>query len=164
MSWRTELKNAVMGAIGNALGEQLKYIDSWNSQSKNHKDEETRAELGVYFEYVEIGRGLEYFLRTNARSSEKRPVLVRIHVLFNDFSNNSQDIAYDYADIITNALSGLKHRFIIGRISNVSEREDTSHKAMYEYQMDFAFYAKQDVITQEYEDRILGMNVEGTIV
>lgn len=145
MSWRHTLKTFVADQVVSALGTDFKGFGPWNSQTTNSDSEETFPEFYVFFEYSLVGDGLEYLLETNIQQSERVPVQITLHLVFQTFNDQNQDCAYDYAEKITCYLAGQKHELIHGRILKVSETEDTNHNALYDYQIAFGFQLKEDV-------------------
>lgn len=145
MSWRLDLKTFFADSVNTALGGGLDKFGPWNRQKDNFDTEETLPPLSVFFEYSTIGDGLEYLLSTNVRQADRVPVEVTLHVMFNSYTEQHQDLAYDYAEKITCELAGRKHPFVHGRIMKVGETEDVNHRAQYDYQISFAFWIKEAI-------------------
>lgn len=143
MSWRLDIKTYFADLIAEALGNDLFKFGPWNSQKINTDTEETLPPLSCFFEYSSIGDGLEYLLQTNIRQAERVPVQVTLHLVFNSYTEEYQDLAYDYAEKITQYISGRKHECISGRILKIGELEDANHAAQYDYQISFAFFIKE---------------------
>jgi hypothetical protein len=112
--------------------------------------EETLPDLAIFFEYSSIGDGIEYLLNRDIQQSERVPVEARLHIVFNNYNDQAQDLAYDYANEITCALVGKKHKLIHGRILKTSESEDINHRGQYEYQLSFGFW----IIDAVYNDTL----------
>ena len=150
-NWRTTIKTLFADFTLKAMGEEVNAFGAWNSQTTNNETEETYGPLAVFFEYSEIGDGLEYLKQSNVQQSERVPVIVTLHVIFSSYNEQTQDRAYDYAEKITAAISGRKHALISGVILKVGETEDVNHKAQYDYQMSFGFQLKEVVAPAEDE-------------
>jgi len=162
MSWRLELKTLFADYVFSAIGTELDKFGPWNSQQANYDTEETAPPLSVYFEYSEIGDGLEYLLQTNVRQADRVPVEVTLHIVFNSYTEEYQDLAYTYAEKITNELAGRKHDCIHGRIMKRGEREDSNHRGQYDYQMTFVFWVKEAVFKTGDEELIDGNPEDGS--
>lgn len=145
MSWRHTIKGLFAQKVVDALGTNFKGFGPWNSQTTNSDTEETFPEFYVYFEYSLVGDGLEYLLSTNIQQADRVPVEVTLHLVFHTFNDQFQDLAYEYAELITCYLAGQKHELIHGRILKVNELEDTNHDALYDYQITFGFQLKEAV-------------------
>lgn len=143
MNWRHEIKLFFADAVVTALGGDLKHFGAWNSQTDNTDTEETLAPLGIFFEYSQVGDGLEYLQSRDVQQAERVPVIVTLHILFNSYSDEFQDRAYEHAYKITNAINGLKHPCVHGKFLKVSETEDSNHRAQYDYQISFGFELKE---------------------
>ena len=96
-NWRLEIKQAFADFCAEALP-GLQYFGGYNSQELNSEKEETRPELGVFFEYSSIGDGLEYLLQRDMQQAERVPVEVSLHVVFNTYNEQAQDRAFEYAE------------------------------------------------------------------
>lgn len=147
-NWRLEIKKIFADNVVAAIPD-IKYFGSWDSQKDNFREEETRPPLGIFFEYSIIGDGLEYLLTRDMQQAERVPVEVTLHVCFNNYSEQHQDLAYEYADALTCQLSGLKDDLIHGRVLKSFEREDINYNAPYDYQIGFAFHIKEAVFLDE---------------
>lgn len=143
-NWRTTIKTYFADLINVALPE-IEYFGPWNSQKGNEAIEETRPELGVFFEYSLIGEGAEYLLQKDMQQAERVPCEATIHVMFHTYNEQSQDLAYEYADKITLGVVGKKHDLIHGRILKTGESEDINHRGAYNYQLRFGFFIKEAV-------------------
>lgn len=143
-NWRLDIKTYFADLVNSAIPE-IKYFGAWNNQKQNSEQEETRPELGIFFEYSLIGDGAEYLLQRDMQQAERIPVEVTIHVMFHTYNEQSQDLAYEYADKITCAILGKKHEYIHGRIMKSNEIEDINHRVAYDYQIRFAFMIKEAV-------------------
>lgn len=136
-NWRTEIKTAFANWMVDALGDDIKGFEAWNSQLINFDTEETSAAMQVYFEYSEIGDSIPYLKQTNIQQSARIPVVVTLHIVFDDYTCYTQDQAYDFANKIVCIVSGKKHPLIHGVILKVGEEEDTNHRADYDYRLLF---------------------------
>lgn len=144
MAWRNEIKTFFADMASSAIPD-MTYFGAWNNQKTSYEEEETKPPLGVFFEYSEIGEGLEYLLQRDMQQSEKTPVEVTLHIMFDCYNEQHQEQAYDYAEKITCEINGRKHEKIAGRIMKSFEREDINHNVAYDYQMGFAFHIKDAV-------------------
>lgn len=145
MNWRKEIKDYFSTSILSVLGDSVKKFAPWNDQLTNYLNEETLPPLTIFFEYSLIGDGSEYLLQQHTREAERVPVTVTLHICFSAFTDDSQNFAYEYAELITEALEGLKHELIHGRILKTGEFEDINRAAPYDYQMQFSFWVKEAV-------------------
>jgi hypothetical protein len=146
-NWRTTIKTAFANYCVAAIPE-IKFFQGFNNQKNNPEIEETRPEIGVYFEYSNIGDGVEYMpTQRDFQYASRVPVEVTLHIMFKVFSDQAQDLAYEYADKITCAIAGMKNTLIHGQIYKSREVEDTNHRAAYDYQISFAFFIKESVFT-----------------
>lgn len=143
-NWRLELKTFFADKVNAAIPD-IKYFGAFNNQKQNFEREETRPELGVFFEYSLIGDGAEYLLQRDMQQAERVPAEVTLHVMFHTYNEQSQDLAYDYADKITCEVVGSKHELIHGRVLKTGESEDINHRAAYDYQIKFGFHLKEAV-------------------
>ena len=180
-NWRTTLKQVFADYTLSAMGSELNAFGAWNSQVDNGENTETYGPLAVFFEYSSIADGLEYLKSRNVQQAERVPVQVTLHIVFNSYNEQTQDLAYDYAEKITRAINGRKHQLISGNILKAGEVEDTNHRAQYDYQMTFGFQLKEvvyssveeavtdsnpitDVNPNEKTGRRLKMNPQGVII
>ena len=154
MSWRTTIKTLFADYCNTALGGGLQKFGAWNSQNTNIDTEETLPELSIFFEYSTIGDGIEYLLSQNVRQADRIPVEVTLHIMFNNYNEQNQDLAYDYAEKITCEIVGRKHELVHGRIMKVGESEDANHRAQYDYQIVFAFFVKEAVFKIGIEEEL----------
>jgi hypothetical protein len=150
---------------------EIKYFGAWNNQKTNPDTEETKPALGVFFEYSEIGDGLEYLLQRDMQQSERVPVEVTLHIMFNNYNDKNQDVAYKYAYLLVCEIVGKKHPLIHGRILKTSETEDSNHRAAYDYQISFGFQLKEAIFIPEDEQSVdaneddqVKLNISGVIV
>lgn len=143
-NWRTTIKTFFADMVNTAIPE-IEYFGAWNSQQQNSDVEETRPELGIFFEYSLIGDGMEYLLQRDMQQSERVPIEVTLHIMFHTYNEQSQDLAYEYADKITCEVVGAKHDLIHGRILKTGESEDINHRAAYNYQVQFGFHIKEAI-------------------
>ena len=144
-NWRKVIKTFFADALVDAFAGELKKFGPWNNQPSHMDEVETFGPLAIFFEYSVIGDGLEYLNLTGVQQAERIPVEVTLHIVFNRYTEEYQDLAYEHAESITCALSGKKHDFIHGRILKVSEVEDTNHRGQYDYQISFGFQLKEAV-------------------
>lgn len=146
-NWRLSIKTLFADKCLVAIP-AIKYFGAWNNQKDNPEIEETRPELGIFFEYSAIGDGAEYMeTQRDFQYASKVPILVTLHIMFRTYNDQNQDLAYEYADKLTCAIAGLKHSLIHGKVFKVREVEDTNHRAAYDYQITFGFNVKESVFT-----------------
>jgi hypothetical protein len=89
------------------------------------------------------------------QQAERVPVEATLHICFNNYNNDlAQDIAYDYANKLTCAISGKKHELIHGRILKIAEQEDINQTAQYEYQVRFGFQVKEAVFNDNLQSPV----------
>lgn len=149
-NWRLDIKNYFEQLISEALP-NLWQFGGWNNQVIN-QDEETFPQLAVFFEYSLIGNGLEYLQQNNVQQADRVPVEVTIYLVFDNYSEQHQNLAYEYANDITCAIVGKKHQHIHGKILKTSELEDTNHAVKYLYQLSFQFELKEVVYSNNLVD------------
>lgn len=147
-NWRLEIKEYFADMVNLAIPE-IQYFGAWNNQKANSEREETRPELGIFFEYSLIGDGAEYLLQRDMQQAERVPVEVALHVMFHTYNEQSQDLAYEYADKLTCEIVGAKHDLIHGRVLKIGESEDINHRAAYNYQVQFGFYIKEAIFNDD---------------
>lgn len=142
MNWRHEIKAFFADQIQAAIGDDLKLWGAWNSQYDS-KTDETFGDFAVFFEYVNIEPGLAYLQQAAYQRADRVPVNVTLHLVFNNQSEQHQDLAFDYAHAVIQKLAGKKHPVIHGQISKIGELEDNSHEVQYDYQITFAMQIKE---------------------
>lgn len=157
-NWRADIKKSFQDWIVEALGDEVQYVKAWNSQLTNHESEETRPHLGVFFEYSSIQQAEDYLKVLKARRIERFDVEVTLHIAFDYFSDEYQDLAYDYAYKLVNVIHGQKHPCISGQVHRVSEFEDTNHDSMIDHRL--VFLMKVQEVAGIYEMETVQAEVE----
>jgi len=160
-NWRIDIKTLFANLVCKAI--DIKKFGGFNNQKDNSNNEETVPTIACYFEYSAIGDGLEYLLQRDIQQSDRVPVEVTLHIMFNCFNEQAQDLAYQYADKITCEIKGIKNSLIHGRIMKVSEQEDTSHRAKYDYQISFAFFIKEAVFVNTESTDVNPIDITNTV-
>jgi len=134
-NWRLEIKRLFANMLVAALGDELEGFSGWNSQLINFDTEETSAQMQVYFEYSDIGESITYAVQRDIQQAVRIPVTITLHVTFDDYTEHTQDQAYDFADKINCVIQGTKNALICGKILKIGEEEDTNHRAKYDYRL-----------------------------
>jgi len=147
-NWRTTIKKLFADKCVEAIPD-IKFFGAWNNQKQQFENEETKPELGIFFEYSVIGDGIEYLLSRDLQRADRVPVEVTLHIMFATFNDQSQDIAYEYADALTCALKGIKDEIILGQIRKTREQEDIAHNAAYDYEISFGMWIKEAVFNDQ---------------
>ena len=95
LNWRLQIKEIFACLVADALDTDLMKYEGWNIQTD--KDSETFDQVAIFFQFRNVSIGEEYTHSHRSDSSEYVVTTCTLHILFNDYSDEAQNKAYDYA-------------------------------------------------------------------
>lgn len=147
MNWRTEVKAHFEDRVRTALGLELLRFAPWNSQGDNSEIENVMNGTQVLFTYSAVGEGVSYSRDFDSQSNELLPIQVTLYIQFNDYTEEAQNKAYNYAYQIKRHLVGTQCQSTEGGlVSVIYEQEDINRDAVYTYMMTFAMEVRERIL------------------